>query len=273
MQHSIASPLCVFLSAGQFALALILLPAPVHAAAGTIVTDRPDFVESSNVAGLGRFQIETSVAVDRSRGSAANERVVSTPTLLRYGISNTLELRLETDGRVSGRSNIPGTAGLERVSGYADLSVGLKWHVADAAQAGASIGVLLHVDSPSGSRALRGEKWRPSLRLVAEWELPHDMSLGLMPGVGVDTDAPGRRYTHGIFGAVLGKQLTDKLRGFVEIAVPHIARGAHGGTQASLDVGGAYLITDTLQIDTMVARGLNSSTPDLSLTVGLSFKL
>ncbi len=254
-------------------IALAAFYAPVSAADDGIVTDRPDFVESSNVVGMGRFQVETSVALDRSRSSTLSERIVSTPTLLRYGISDTLELRLESDGRVSGRSSMQGTAGSERLSGYADLAVGVKWHVADAAGLSPSVGLLLHADSPSGSRALRGEKWRPSLRVVGEWELPNAMSLGLMPGAGNDTDTLGRRYTHGIFGAVLGKQLTEKLRGFVEIAAPHIARSNHGGTEASFDVGGAYLITDTLQIDTMVARGLNSRTPDLSVTVGLSLKL
>lgn len=108
---------------------------------------------------------------------------------------------------------------------------------------------------------------------MAEWELPDNMSLGLMPGVASNTDDTGRRYNHGIFGAVLGRQLTDRLRGFVEIAAPHVARSRHGGVEASFDIGAAYLITDTLQVDTMLARGLNSRTPDLSLTVGLSFKL
>ena len=259
--------------AATLALLFAACAASAHAGDDGIVTDRPDFVESSNVVGLGRFQVETSVAADRSRSAGYRERVVSTPTLLRYGISDTVELRLEGDGRVSGRSqDLPGGAE-GRVSGYADASFGVKWHALDAAGTNPSLGVLLHVDAPSGSRALRGEKYRPSLRVVAEWELPNDMSLGLMPGAGSNTDASGQRYTHGIFGAVVGKQLTDKLRGFVEIAAPHVARSSHGGTEATFDVGGAYLITDTLQVDAMLARGLNSRTPDLSLTIGLSFKL
>jgi hypothetical protein len=36
-----------------------------------------------------------------------------------------------------------------------------------------SLGVLLHADLPSGSRELRGHGVRPSLRLAAEWDLPH----------------------------------------------------------------------------------------------------
>ena len=257
----------------MLALVLGACQASAYAASEGIVTDRPDFVESSNVVGLGSFQVETSLAVDRSRSATLRERVVNTPTLLRYGISDTFELRVETDGRVWAQSRVPATGERGSASGYADASLGLKWHAADAAGSNPSLGVLLHADTPSGSRTLRGEKVRPSLRVVAEWELPGDMSLGVMPGVGSDTNAAGQRYAHGIFGAVLGKQLTDKLRGFVEIAAPHVARSADGGTEASFDVGGAYLITDTLQVDAMLACGLNSRTPELSLTIGVSFKL
>lgn len=272
MQHILTPSLPVSRLAGVLGVVLAAL-APACAADEGIVTDRPDFVESSNVVGFQRLQVETSFAIDRSRSATLRERLLSTPTLLRYGISDTVELRVESDGRVATRTHGPASGERSSEAGYADTALGLKWHVADAVGASPSLGVLVHADAPSGSRALRGEKWRPSLRVVAEWELPNEMSLGLMPGVGADTDALGRRYTHGIVGAVLGKQLSDRLRGFVEIAAPHVARSSHGGTQATFDIGAAYLITDTLQVDTMVARGLNSRTTDLSWTVGLSFKL
>ncbi len=49
----------------------------------TIATDRPDFVESSNVVGKGRFQVETSIGMDRSKSAGVRERTWATPTLLR----------------------------------------------------------------------------------------------------------------------------------------------------------------------------------------------
>lgn len=272
MQGFVVPSLFPLRPAGALALVLAAVQLPGHAAEG-IVTDRPDFVESSNVVGFRRLQVETSVAVDRDRSASSRERMLATPTLLRYGVSDSLELRVETDGRIVARSRALPDGRETRESGYADVALGLKWHMADAQGALPSLGVLLHADTPSGSRALRGNRVRPSLRMVGEWELPGDMSLGVMPGIARDTDAGGERYVYGIFGAVLGKQLSEQLRGFVEIAVPHAARSGRGGTEASLDVGGAYLLTDTLQLDAMLSRGLNSRTPDLGFTVGLSFKL
>ena len=82
-------------------LASLALLAPLSAIAADdgIVTDRPDFVESSNVVGRGRFQIETSVLAERDKSDGVRARTYSMPTLLRYGVGDVLELRVETDGR------------------------------------------------------------------------------------------------------------------------------------------------------------------------------
>jgi len=228
-----------------------------------IVTDRPDFVESSKVVGKGRLQLETSLLLERDRNLEGLERSLATPTLLRLGARDNLELRLETDGRIDVRGG---------ESGYADTSLGIKWHAMDARGRLPSVGVLLHAELPGGSRPFRGSGVRPSLRVVGEWELQGGMSLGVMPGLGRERDDAGRRATYGILGVVLGKEINRRLRGFAELALPRIARGRHGGTQASFDLGAAWLLSDTCQLDAMLSRGLNGRTPDAALTVGLSFK-
>lgn len=234
----------------------------------TIATDRPDFVESSNVVGKGRFQLETSMALERNRDAGVRARAWSTPTLLRAGIGEHTELRIETDGRVRSRMD-----GQPDSSGNSDVSLGIKWHLADAVANAPSMGLLVHADLPSGSTALRGEGVRPSARLVAEWELPDDFSLGVMPGLSYESNEQGKRYVNGILGVVVGRALSERLRGFVEIAAPQLARRRDGGTVATFNTGLAYLITPLCQIDTALSRGLNARTPDLSWTVGLSFKL
>jgi hypothetical protein len=254
------------------ALSALLSPLAHAEQADTIVTDRPDFVESSNVVGKGRFQLETSVLAERKRDEFSRDSAITTPTLLRVGLNEVLELRFETDGRTVARST--DATGFRTVqAGYSDTSVGVKWHFADEHDGAPSLGVLLHGDMPSGSRGLRGDGVRPSLRLAAEWELPGEMSLGVMPGIATDRNATGKRFQYGIFGAVLGKDFSDSTRGFVEIATPQIARAADGGTLATFDIGAAWVVTPSCQLDTMLSRGLNRRTADLSWTVGLSIKL
>lgn len=252
----------------------LLLPFPALAVASDgIVTDRPDFVESSNVVGSGRFQIETSLLAERPRWDDVHVRTLTTPTLLRYGVGETLEWRIETDGRVNEHATLPGAGLRANTTGYADTSIGVKWHWLDGAPGLPSTGILLHADLPSGSPALRGTGVRPSLRLAAEWELPAGFSLGVMPGVGVERDDAGARYQYGILGVVLGKELAPAVRGFVELAAPRIARAGDGGTVATFDTGGAWLVSDRCQLDAMISLGLNRRTPDVALTAGFSFKL
>jgi len=241
----------------------------------TIATDRPDFVESSVVVGKGRVQIETSVAYERSVRDGVRERATSTPTLLRFGVADTLELRVETDGRVHNWVRAADHYLDRGASGMADTSLGVKWHARDGdEQRGmASLGVLLHVDLPSGARAVRADGPRPSLRGVAEWELPQDFSLGVMPGIASERNDDGHRFTSGIFAVVLGKEFAPGWRGFVEVSAPRIAHAVDGGSQLSFDLGAAWVLNRRCQVDAALSRGLNRHTADLAVTVGLSVKL
>jgi hypothetical protein len=249
----------------------LLIGMLAHASeADEIVTDRPDFVESSAVVGNRMVQFETSVAQDWDRAHGLRERNFSTPSLLRVGISDSIELRLETDGHVSTRTDNGTTR--SSATGFADTSLGVKWHALDARDNMPSVGFLAHLDLASGSRALRGDGVRPSLRMVAEWDLPFDCSLGIMPGISRGRDDDGQRFIAAIFGIVLGKAWTDQVRTFVELAAPQLAAKRHGGTVAALTIGAAYLVSRHWQVDTALSAGLTKQTPDLSWTIGLSTK-
>ncbi len=255
------------------ALALGLsLALPVRAADEAIATDRPDFVESSDTVGKGRFQLETSVAFERDRRGSASSRLRSTPTLLRWGVADTVELRLETDGALRARATVDGVTARE--SGFADSSLGLKWHVADGDEANGTPGMawLFHVDAPSGSRAFKGQGWRPSVRLTAEWDLPKDLSVGVMGGFYQERGEADRRYVGGILAVTMGVPLTERWRGFVELAGQQLTTDRHGGRVVTFDAGFTWQWTPTLQLDSAVSRGVSRAAPDWSWTVGVSVK-
>ncbi len=257
------------------AAALAALVAPLAARAGeAISTDRPDFVESSDVVGRGRFQIETGAVSERSTVGGTQSRTQTTPTLLRYGISDALELRLETDGFVRSRSQDPASGTTLRERGFSDVALGVKWHMRDADETAGtpSIAWLVHVDVDSGSRAFRGQGLRPSLRAVAEWDLPSDFSVGVMPGLLADKNADGKRFVAGIFAVTLAKELAPRWHGFVELAGQQLASRRNGGSVVTFDAGLAYLVTDSLQLDCSVARGLTSYSPDFQWGVGVSVR-
>jgi len=239
---------------------------PTPASADPISTDRPDFVESSLTVGTGTFQIETSVAMERRDGVDDRPQTLATPTLLRLGFSENWEARLETDGLLLQRSD----ASTPQADGIGDIALGVKYHVPSPGPADASLAVLFHVDLPSGSRAFRASGVGTSLRGVAEWELPHDCSLGLMPGLALNEDDAGNRYVSGIFGITVAHAWTPQFRSFVELASEELGSAGHGDTQFSFDTGLVWLINDNLQLDTAAYAGLNRSTPDITLAIGLS---
>jgi hypothetical protein len=263
-------------SVGLALLAAAWLPA--HAQEGTradepIQTDRPDFVETSETVGKGRFQVETSFLVERERSAEERNRTYSMPTMLRFGLNDAFELRIESDGRTVQHTRDKESGERSTTAGYADTAIGFLWHALDGEGMRPSVGVVVGAELPTGSRRVRGVGVRPSLRVVGEWDLPGEMQLGVMPGLAVERQQDTRRTTYGLLGISLDKSFNRRLHGLVEIAMPQIARSRDGGTQARFDVGATYLLTNDCQIDTLFSRGLNHRTPYASWTVGLSFRL
>ncbi|WP_296943107.1 transporter [uncultured Massilia sp.] len=248
--------------------------APVQAAPDddAISPDRPGFANPPDVVGKGRLQLEASVQWDRRRADDLHERAVSTPTLLRIGVGDALELRLETDGRDVIHDVDPASGARTTTTGYADTALGVKWRLAQQQGLRPALALLGEVDLPSGTRELRGRGARPAVYLPASWDLDAGWSLQAMPGVGTDNDERGARYRYGFLALSLGKELSQRWQGFVEVAAPQVARAEHGGTQAAVDGGVTYRLSKDCQLDASVAHGLNKRTPDLSVAFGVSIR-
>lgn len=237
---------------------------PAHGGDG-IDTDGPDFVDSSEAVGKDRLQIEQDLVSERDRRNAALRRTISTPTLMRLGISETVELRLEGDTLVRATT---ADSGIDTtVSGHGDLGMGLKWHSQDRDEARnkPAISWILQLDTPSGSKDFRGRGIRPSLRSVITWDLPHEFSLGAMPGLARDSRADGHRFTSGILGISVARRLTERFRIFVESSTAQIARAENGGVVSAWDFGTAYLLTDNWQLGGRYAVAANRNSPGSAL--------
>ena len=87
------------------AVALILCFASFQVLAiGSIDTDGPDFVESSEVVGEARFQYEANVMSERDHRNSSRVTRTSTPILLKYGITDAIEIRPESEGYILARA-------------------------------------------------------------------------------------------------------------------------------------------------------------------------
>jgi hypothetical protein len=242
-----------------------------------IATDRPDFVESAQVVGRGRFQLETGYTLDKSKHDGIKNDSYSTPTLLRFGLNDSWEFRVETEGFMRSTSqNLigPGAGTSLTEHGFADLGLGLKWQLqnGDEATEKPSIGIVGQLDFSSGSQAFRGQGTRPSLLLAVEWDLPGDTAIGFMPGIIVDKNDQGKNFGIGVLALTMSKPIAQGWSGFVEVAAQELKTRKNGGNVVTFDTGISYLLSNDAQVDFYVMKGISKAASNLQTGVGLSLR-
>lgn len=241
--------------------------APVIAAEEPLVTDRPDFTESSSAVGRGVVQLEGGATFvdfsDGAEGQSLGE------TLVRWGLSERLELRFLLPSYVweegpDGES-----------SGFADTSVGFKLQIARGAGAGVLGGMeaslIASTTAPTGSGAISSESWQPFAVFATSWELSPRLGLGANFGLGRPAD-DSERYTTTWLSTALGIGVTDPLSVFIEL-YGFNREEARGPSTFTLQTGAVYLLSPDLQLDLRVARRLSEDGPDLLVGAGVSLRL
>ena len=218
-----------------------------------IDTDGPDFVESSEVVPKDYFQYELGFGANSTSKNLEQSSGYETPLLMRYGVNKNFEVRVQSDGYMyqNGEKGIGTTAfGFKYQSNSRNLRTGAP-----------AIAWIVHLETPLASSKFRNNGVLPSIRSVITWDLKNNFSLGIMPGLSAQTNISGERFTAGIFGAVLGKKLTNKTRIFVEISAPTISNNNQNGIIISSDLGAAYLLSNDTQIGFRAGKGLNNNSP------------
>ena len=110
-----------------------------------------------------------------------------------------------------------------------------------------------------GSPAFRDRNFRPSLRATAQWTLPRQLTLGVMPGLYRDRGDDGRHFAAGVLAVTLGKSWTPRLQSFVELAGQCLSRAQSDASLLNVDTGLAFVASKTLLVDAVVSRSLSGS--------------
>lgn len=243
---------------------------PADDYASALETDRPDISEASSAVGRHRFQIETSLAYSRDRDSGTTTHNYSLPTLLRFGISDPIEVRLESDVFAVQRESGVGTT-----NGATDLAVGMKAHLTDGGGAAPSLGVLAHLGLPTGRDEFSANGVEPEIKVLADWDVVQDLALGVNVGADLPVrDAAGDKFARFLYSAAFSHPipgLRDRWRAFVEAA--GIIPVQSGKSDAHVfNTGTAFLITPNLQLDAFAAIGLTTAADGLQTGLGLSWR-
>lgn len=257
--------------AGLFLLAALAETAYGQMPPDTISTDRPDLTEGSSVVGAGRFQIETSGLYEVDKEGADTEQFL-TPTLLRLGATEKLELRMESDG--FSHLTTEGPTSDEHTAGYSPISLGMKYRLHDEGKRWSepALSLLGNVTPPSGSGAFALDKTAGEARLLMDWTLTEKWGLGANLGVGRDIDDENDGFIFGIATLALARSWTDRLGTFWEIVyqAPESSEDDHAFLA---DTGVTYLITNNAQFDVAVGSGVTGEqVPDFFVTSGISLR-
>ncbi|MBI2344188.1 MAG: transporter [Deltaproteobacteria bacterium] len=236
-----------------------------------IAAERPRATRRLAPVGSRHFQMETSVDYQTENDTAAKREQISFPTLLRYGLSEHVEVQMQgnmyTFQNISGGSN---------VNGFGDLFFGSKWAALDGGGLLPSLGFAGRLGLPTGSNSVSGNALQPQAETIMSWDMPWEMTLDGNLGMDLPPkDAAGDRFVRLTYGAAVERPLpfwSDRLNAFVEFAGAVPLKSQKSGTHL-FGTGVGFRIRDNMQLDTFGRFGLSKSSPDVQTGLGFSWRL
>lgn len=248
--------------------AISFLSIAVFAQQKEIESDRPDLSESASSVEPGYFQIETGFEIrnstDEINNIDLNSRELSLlSTLIRYGIYDGIELRLEAGYLVQKISPLQ-SGDLEGIN---DLSFGTKIELVQDNSGLPDAAILIHFDLPLGNENFKPEKVEPELILALEHALSERFDMAY--NFGGNWDSENEKIIF-FYAAAVETPLTDKLGAFAEF----FGEAASGiSFTKNIDAGLTYLIENNFQAD--ISAGINFNQPENNWFwgLGISFRL
>lgn len=253
----------------------MLVAALAHAQPATtdedyINPDRPGIADGSSTVGAGRVYIEAGVQKEYRGARGSRIETAFLPLLLRFGVRENLEIRIEGNTYTWTKTNDP-ALGVGRSDGMAPTSVGVKYKFMESNGAGQpAIATIVRFFPPSGSGDFRSPRSTGDVRVAADWNLSPQWSLNPNIGLGFYRDDSQRPYTAGLLAVTLGYNASKSLSFFIDAGMQS-PEMKHGRAAVLLDLGTAYLIGRDLQLDFSAgARAAGSTPPRFFLSAGIS---
>jgi len=226
--------------------------------AQNIITDRPDQTESSVTVGNKAFQIETGLLFQQKENTIKS--FFGPSTLLRYGISKGIELRLMSQYE---STKIELEDEDVHYSGLNDIEFGAKIQLLKKSTLNTEIAFLTHVIVPTAKEHLTSN----NLGVINKLAISHAISnkIGIGYNIGYDYIENQSYLTYSL---AIGVSLSEKLSFYSE---PYGALGASNNFESNFNAGFTYLVTNNFQLDASYGFGINSDMKYIS--VGFSYKL
>ncbi|MDE0838584.1 MAG: transporter [Kiritimatiellae bacterium] len=232
--------------------------------------DRPKATASSSVVGYGVLEAGAGISYCEKEVNGQDFHEFGMfDTLVRYGLTETVEVRLGWDGYISRERS-----GANTDKGVGDATLGTKIFVHEESRSFGEASIIAQVNLPLGDDEFTSDEFDPSLLLAASHTLQNKFSLAYNIGVGLETalDSDGEEETvsSALYSLAIGHDCTAMIDAYLEVAG---AVGLSASTDpALLATGVSVLLRDNLQADASLGVGLTDDAKDWFIGVGLSYR-
>lgn len=238
-----------------------------------LVTDRPDFTESTETVPAGHLQLESGYTFTYNREGGTRTTDHTAPEMLwRIGVSDNVELRIGWDGYTytdSLSETGVGRGSRKRVLQDAgDLSLGLKVKLFEQEGRRPHFGIIAGVTVPTGAGRGTSGDVDPGIVFLWAYDLSDDTAIAGNVGIAMPTE-DSHRFVQTTASLSYAFALSEKWGAYAEYF--GIYPSSDSGHDAHFfNVGFTYLVNKDFQLDVRVGLGLNEEAGDFFTGVGFA---
>ena len=247
---------------------------------GPLITDRPDFTESTDAVPRGHVQLEMGYTYTYDREHRARDTDHTAPEiLLRVGFADNWELRIGWAGYSWSesvfeefRGTPPRTVTREDWShGSNDLILGFKYKFAEQEGWRPHLGVIGEITIPSGTIGVSSGDVDPAVKLLWAYDLSDTTSVAGNLNLAVPTE-DGHRFVQASASLSLAVALSDTVGTYIEYFGFYPSSDGQDAAHV-LNGGFTFQTSENFQWDIRAGFGLNSQADDFVAGVGFSLRL
>lgn len=253
-------------------LSLIASPYPAAAELRDFCADRPGLGTPACTIDRGHLALEIG-AVDWTMSRQAGvrqDRFGAAETLVRYGVSDSLEVQLGWQGAGYVRERAIGRPASHR-AGIGDITVAIRRNLRNPDGAGLSVALMPFVTLPTGRSPIGATGWTAGMIVPISYELSHTIQLAFTAEADNAADEQGSGH-HLAYGGIagLGASLGEDLSATIELAMERDEEPGEAATALLSGVALAWTVGEAVQLDGGANIGLNAGSPDLELYIGVA---
>lgn len=237
-----------------------------------LITDRPDFTESSVTVGYHVIQLETGYTFTHDSEGDDSTRSHSLPeSLLRVGMfADWFEFRVDWNF-IDELSEFGGVE--ETASGAEDLNLGMKLALTPQERILPETAIILQSSVPSGSSEFTADEVLPGVNFLYGWDITDEWATGGSTGLGgASDDLTIDSYVEFFQSWTVNRSWTEQLGSYTEWFVLVPSSADTNQTEHYFNGGCTFLISNDIQWDARAGVGLNEAADDFFAGTGLSLR-